>query len=369
VTLSTRLATVAFAIVAAGTPRPLTAQTVTESVARFSLDSVVAVDEFGGENVSNRPQMIIDISAAMRIGDHWQVYVRPWFRLPRPSTPTATPPPWDTELYQAGVRYERPGRVATRVDAGYIISPIGLGLLDARPNLNPTIVPHLAYVVPMPSFDPTGPRVQTVAASYPLGAQVTASATHWDARVAVINSAPTRVYVLGAATNPLQTPVLVAGGGVTPITGLRLGLSFAHGAYATPDEISKPVPSGRLVTMAGGEGEWSFGYTKIRGEFIRSAFETSADTVVAREWFIQGVQTLTPRWFLAARQEGTSAPPLVTTVVPGPRLSFNMFEVTAGFRVTPEITLRSSYDTRESYGATNWDNQVGVSIVWAQRWW
>ena len=121
--------------------------------------------------------------------------------------------------------------------------------------------------------------------------------------------------------------------------------------------------------MVGGEGEWSFGYTKIRGEFIRSAFETSADTAVAREWFIQGVQTLSPRWFAAARQEGTSAPPLATLVVPGPRTDFQTFEATIGYRVTPEIALRGSYYARLTYGSTNWDNQAGVSIVWARRWW
>ncbi len=78
-----------------------------QSVARFSLESVVAVDEFGGQNASNRPQVIIDVSWAVRVGDHWQAIVRPWFRLPRPSPPTAPVPDWDTQLYQAGLRYER----------------------------------------------------------------------------------------------------------------------------------------------------------------------------------------------------------------------------------------------------------------------
>jgi hypothetical protein len=345
------------------------AQPVAPTVARFAVDSVVSVDDFAGENSSDRAQVVIDISASVRLGDNWQIYIRPWFRLPRPNTATGPVPPWDTELYQAGVRYERPGAIATRFDAGYILSPIGLGLLDSRQNLNSNIVPHLAYVVPMPAFDPSGPRVSAVAATYPLGAQLTVSTDHWDARAAVINSAPTRAYVVGAPTNPRQTPVFVTGAGVTPFTGLRLGASFAHGEYATADEISRPGASGRMVTMLGGEGELAFGYTKIRGEFIRSAFETSADTAIAREWFVQGTQTLSPRWFVAARQEGTSAPPLVNGISVGQRTDFETFEATAGFRVTPELTLRSSYYARRNYGATTWDNQVGVSIVWARRWW
>ena len=348
-----------------GAAAPASAQ----SVARFVLDSAISVDTFGGENVSGQPQIIIDVSAGVRIGDHWQLYMRPWFRLPRPSSPTAPTVPWEKELYQAGVRYERPGAVATRVDAGYIISPIGLGLLDSRPNLNPTILPHLSYVIPMLPFDPTGPRVEAVSASYPLGAQLTASTEHWDARAAVINSAPTRPYLLGAPTNPRQTPVVVFGAGVTPMTGLRLGTSFAHGDYATPEEITLRGSQGRSMTMAGGEGELEFGYTKIRGEIIRTAFETSAQTAVAYEWFVQGIQTLSPRWFVAGREEGTSAPPLLTGIVVGQRTNFQVFEVTAGFRVNPDITLRSSFDARRFYGSTNWDNQAGVSIVWARRWW
>ncbi len=348
---------------------PVLAQGGSESVERFSLDSVVGVDAFGGQNVSNQPQVVFDISAAMRIGDNWQLYVRPWFRLPRPASTTAATPPWDTEIYQAGVRYERPGPIATRIDAGYILSPIGLGMLDSRQNLNANILPHLSYLVPMPPFAPAAPRVSPLTTAYPLGAQLTVSTNHWDARAAVVNSAPTRPYILGATTNPRQTPVLVAGGGITPLTGLRFGASFARGDYATAEEIALPNAQGRTVTMIGGEGEWAFRYTRIRGEIIRSAFEAPGETAVAREWFVQGVQTLAPRWFVAARAEGASAPPLLNGIVTGTRTNFAVFEATVGFRVTPDITLRGAYDQRQSYGATSWDNQAGVSIVWTRRWW
>ncbi len=255
------------------TAAPAFAQGAAESVERFSLDSVIGVDSFGGQNVSSQPQIVIDVSAAVRIGDNWQLYVRPWFRLPRPASGSATTPPWDTEIYQAGVRYERPGPIAVRFDGGYILSPIGLGLLDSRQNLNANILPHLSYLVPMPAFAPAAPRVLAVSNAYPLGAQLTISTSHWDARAAVVNSAPTRPYILGATTNPRQTPVVVAGGGITPITGLRLGASFAHGDYATAEEIAVPNARARTVNMIGAEGEWAFRYTRIRGEIIRSAFE------------------------------------------------------------------------------------------------
>ena len=340
-----------------------------QPVARFSLESVLAADEFAGAGVSGRPQLVVDVSLAVRLGDNWQIYVRPWFRLPRPNSSTAPTQPWDKELYQAGVRYERRGPVGLRIDAGQILSPIGLGLYDVRPGVNPTILPHLSYLTPMPAFDPTGPRVSAVSATYPLGAQLTLSTGRWDARAALVNSAPTRVYAIGAVTNPSQTPVVAAGGGVTPITGLRIGASIAHGAYATRQEITVPSAGGRAMTIAGGEGEWEFGGTKVSGEILRTGFETLAGTSVAYEWFVQGQQTLSPRWFVASRREGTSAPPLINGVAVGSRMDLDIFEATAGFRVTPDVTLRSSYYARRFYGATDWARQAGVSVVWARRWW
>ena len=43
----------------------------------------------------------------------------------------------EKQIWQAGVRYERPGAIATRLDAGYMVSPIGLGLLDNRSKYQP----------------------------------------------------------------------------------------------------------------------------------------------------------------------------------------------------------------------------------------
>jgi hypothetical protein len=340
-----------------------------QDFARYSLESVVAVDAFAGESAVNTPQIVIDVSAAVRVGDRWQLFVRPWFRRPRANAPGLPQPPWDKQLYQAGIRWERPGTVATRFDAGYILSPIGLGVYDVRPGVNPTIVPHISYLTPMPLFEPTGPRVSAVSSTYPLGAQFTVSTRAWDARVAAINTAPTRIYAVGAAANPQQTPVVVAGGGVTPRAGLRLGAAVAHGDYARPAELTIPATTGRAMTMVNGEGEWAFGGTKIAAEVLRTAFATRAGDAIAYEWFVQAQHTIAARWFVAGRHEGTSAPPLVGGIAPGARSEMRIAEATAGYRVTPDVTVRASYYTRRPYGTTAWNDQVGVSIVWAHRWW
>ena len=330
-----------------------------QSSARFSLDSAVGVDLFQGENTVDRPNIVVDVTAVARISDRWLLYVRPWFRQPRS-------PEWEKEIYQAAVQYSRPGRIATRLDLGYLASPIGLGMMDTRPGVNPTIGPHYSYILSMPAFDSSGPRVQAIAASYPPGGQFTASTDVWDARVAVIGAAPTRTYKINGSSNPPNTPVAVIGGGITPKVGLRFGASLARGDYAAGDELADIGSTGRRITMMTLEGEYAFGYTKISGEITRDRFQTVSGNAIAYAWFVQGLQTVTPRWFVAARQEGVSAP-VVPTSGTAPLMQYS--EATVGYRLSMDFTLRGSFLARKSFTRSTWDQQGGVSLVWAHRWW
>ncbi len=84
-------------------------------------------------------------------------------------------------------------------------------------------------------------------------------------------------------------------------------------------------------------------------------------------WFFQGQQTLTPRWFAAARVErigGTVRDPLLTPTVS----AFIGTEETAGYRLTPDLTFRVSHRARRAFAQTDFDNQMLGSIVWARRW-
>jgi hypothetical protein len=333
-----------------------------QTPARFSVDSAVQIDQLQGQSTVDRPNIVIDVTASMRLGPGWTLYMRPWFRQPRNST-------WDREIYQAAVQYERTGRVSTRVEAGYIVSPVGLGMMDTRPGVNPTILPHLSYVTPMPAFDAGAPRVQPIASSYPLGAQVTASGLKWDARGGVISAPTNRIFIVNAPTpNPKPRPFVVAGGGITPRVGLRLGASYGAGEYVTREELAVPSANGRMLRMASIEGDYAFGYSRFTGEMTRDRLETSAGTETAYAWFIQGTQTLAPRWFVAARQEGASAPPLRTATVTGRRTIFHVTEATLGYRLTPELAVRGSFITRKAFTRSDWDQQAGVSLVWARRW-
>jgi hypothetical protein len=336
-----------------------------QSLSRVSLDSVGAVDLFGGEGTTGNPDASVDISSVFRLSDSLSLHVRPWFFKSSSNGST-----WSKELYEAAVEYERPGPVSLRVEGGYITSPIGLGILDMRADTNPTIQPHLSYYVPLLPFDRTAPGVGPITNSYPLGVNVTTSTAHWDLRGAVVNAAPTRRYAVNNARgNPDATPVAIGGGGITLIPGLRIGTSFAAGHYATADEVSDPAKAPRQLTMWTAEGEYAFGYTKIAAEFTREMFSHGNATDRSSTWFVQGMHTLSPRWFVAGRHEAISAPPMVFGGPGAPRLAFRTSEGTAGYRLTRDFTLRASVVAARFYTATTTDNRVGVQIVWARRWW
>ncbi len=358
---------------------PLRAQTPLE---RVGLDTTVAMDVFGGSNVSNQPQTTIDIVGTARLAKGWQIYVRPWFRMARPGTPTAVAPAWDALLYQASLRYERSGRVSTRVDIGYMPSQVGLAVYDVNPRQNPVIADHVSYASPMLPFDPgawkvpaaltsnypVGGAMPAVASTYPLAAVVTMSTDRWDARAGLANSAPVRISVAGVEANPRSMPVVEGGAGVTPMPGLRLGVSFAHGVYLT--NVERQLVGDRKVTLAGFESEYAFGHTKMSGEIVHDGFTMPTGDVAATEWFFQATQTLTPRWAVAGRTEGTSAPVVGRNGAPfdrQPHLLAN--ELTALFRVNREVLLKASIYALQPYGQLHWNKQVAVQAVFQRRWW
>lgn len=351
---------------------PLGAQTAVE---RVGLDTTASIDFFSGNNVSSRPQIIVDIVGTVRIGNGWQAYFRPWFRLPRPSVTNgveAPAPPWDAQIYQASLRYERSGPISTRVDLGYMPSPIGLGVFDVNPRQNPVISGHASYFAPMLPFDTGAGRFPAVTATYPLAGMLTVSTTRWDARAAIVNASPVRISVPGVTANPRATPVVEAGAGVTPVVGLRLGAVFAHGAYLTAGELAPSLPPGdRAMTLAGFEAEYSVRYTKVSGEVIHDTFATPGGEVGATEWFIQATQTITPRWAIAGRHEGTSSPVAglgaTAAFSAQPRLRAN--ELTAVFRINRDVLLKGGYYTRQPYGRQDWDHQAAVQAVFQRRWW
>jgi hypothetical protein len=329
------------------------------------------------------PFLLFDVTGTARLRDGLDVVIRPYaHRL--------TGGDWTAEMYQLQVRYMPPTRVPLRLDAGIIGSPVGLNTLELIPSRNPTIDAPFFYFAPLPRFDERPGTAQLISGGYPLGAIVSSSGAHWDARAGVTDQSPTHRRNVLSGNRPPAAPQLVAGGGYTPVTGLRIGASFARGAYRDDAKSALAAGSstgygGNVVqgeateyadAAAGGntgatvltvEGEYALGYTRVAGEWIRDAFETAHEPAIARGFSVEAVQTLTPRWFAAARVNRASSPVLVAPEL-SVRRAATSGELTLGYRVSPEVTLRGGYQVSQWYGAPRQERALALSAVWARRW-
>jgi hypothetical protein len=318
---------------------------------RVSADTVVSASMLSG---ASRPGAMVDATIALDLGHGMTVIARPW-AWRRPNA-TAT-----FQWYQLQVRYQTRTRLPVRVDAGIITSPLGLGTLQQRADLNPTIAPVPYYVGRLPRIESTFDDLQMMSAGYPLGAIVSTSGAWWDVRGGVTDSSPARPR---APLEDRQQPAMaqvIAGGGITPRAGMRIGVGLARGGYR---EAADGVPKG-TATVLNLEGEYTINHTRLSGEWVRNRFSSPGSTPIARAFYLQAVQTITPRLFGAARLARIDPPMLFPDKSDTDR---RIAEVTAGYRLTREWTLRGGYLRERDYLARAWDNQAAVSVVWAKRW-
>jgi hypothetical protein len=327
----------------------------------LALDTAVAVDDTFDGNGNGTTGFSADVLASIEVADGLQL-------IARPSLQRFGNGEWNAQVWVAALRYERPGAVGVRIDAGLIPSPIGMANLMLRPHLNPTIAQPSALFTALPqSLLPV--RATLLGTVYPIGVSATVSSLRWDLRAAVIDTSPVRARRTFADDNPPNPPrfgTIVIGGGVTPVVGFRVGASVAHGGWLKAGETAL-VTGDRNATVITVESELSFRHTRILGEWVRDRLETGFFTRVAHGGFVQVQQTLSPRWFVATRVEGMSAPAAspVDDVI---TQRFTGVEETLGFRLTPEVTLRVSHRAREAFGARGFAHTAAVSVVFWKRW-
>jgi hypothetical protein len=325
----------------------------------FALDTAASFDQTRTFDGDNSTGMILDAVMSVSLGAGFEGMIRPWAQRQASGE-------WNRQIWIAAVRYQRPGPIGLRVDAGLIPSPIGLSNLMLRPQLNPTVSLPASLFQSLPAIEVGGPRATLLGAVYAYGANATVSGTHWDARAAVIDTSPLRTRRIFSSTNPPRFDNVVIGGGITPFVGFRIGASVTHGGWQRANE-SPTITENRDATIVTIESEFSYRFTKLLGEWVRDTLETSGGGRVASGWFVQGQQTLTPRWFIAGRVERMSAPAL-TPLLSIERQHLNGVEETLGFRLTPELTLRIDHRARQGFGRPDFDHQVSLSAVWWKRW-
>ena len=329
---------------------PTSALAQEAATARVSADTALSVSMF---SANKHAAGMFDATISLDAGKGWTGIVRPWAWRRPDGTSTF-------QWYQLQARYQSSTRVPFRLDAGVITSPLGLSTLQQRADLNPTIAPVFYYVIPLPRFD-TFDGLTMMSAGYPLGAIVSVSGARWDLRGGVTDGTPARSRVeLKDGQRPAMAQI-VAGGGFTPRAGLRLGAGFAHGRYRN----ETPTVTAADATVFNLEAEYTINHTRLSGEWVRDRFETTTGAVSARSFYVQGVQTITPRLFGAARLARVLTPPLFGG---RPPTDFTTAELTAGYRLTRELTVRGGYYGQRPYLAADWNHQAAVSVAWARRW-
>ena len=105
--------------------------------------------------------LVIDSFIAAQWGERTQLIARPVSRGRLDGG-------WYHDLYQAGIRYQPPIGLPLRLEAGYALPVIGLGLRRSRPLERDTGSLDLQYVTPLPPFEMGLPTVYPITPSYPL---------------------------------------------------------------------------------------------------------------------------------------------------------------------------------------------------------
>jgi hypothetical protein len=341
----------AAALVALGCGARVSAQ---DAVApRVSAETVASVSMLSSYT---HPSAMFDATATLNLGGGLIAIARPWAW----HRPDGT---WTAQWYQLQLRYQSRARIPVRIDAGIITSPLGLNTLQQRADLNPTISPTFYYVVQLPRIDVPFDGLQMLSAGYPLGAIVSASGARWDVRGGITDSTPARPRAELKKGQRAAAPQLIVGGGFTPHAGVRVGVGLAHGRYR--DGVGTvPEASATVFNL---EAEYAINHTRLSGEWVRNRFGTSLGPTTARAYYLQAVQTITPRIFGAGRIARVNTPPLFPPLIPA-TIDWTTAELTAGFRVTREWTVRGGLYRQRPYRSKTWDNQGAVSLVWARRW-
>lgn len=336
--------------VAASSEAQTDSSTGTREVA---FDTVVGVQDFFDVTGVWKPQLIIDPSATVEVAPRLQLSVRPliWHVMTGD---------WEVYVPQASVRYEFDKGSKWRLEAGRFTSPIGLGMTENRANVNDGVIWwHRGYYSPLPSIGGGAAMHSLVSSIYPTGIQANTSAKHWDARAAFIDRAPADFFHI---EHPPFRPNGVVGGGITPRQGMRIGAATAWGKSGDLN-VSDPY---KMVNV---EGEYAFAYTKISGEWTHDRFETPAGKRDAHGATLQVKQTLTPRMFAHSRATAITSPVTIAATGEVPQRTSWYVDSTFAYLVSSETTVKVAYTQVKKWNVPTVDNQIGVSLVWAKRWW
>jgi hypothetical protein len=251
-------------------------------------------------------------------------------------------PGTSVDLEQGGIRIARhPSFV---IDAGKMTHPLGGFAGRVLSTRNPLIgVPD--------GYSPV----------YPLGLKVSGERGKVDYRAAVVMLPLThRDYV----PDPDQAPRPVVGIGITPVVGLRFGMSAMDGPYLNGD-LSDADLHGRgwrsyHQRVLAAEARYGFAHFDLRAEVAGAKYEVpGSGWISGTTGYVEARATLTPRLFAAVRGEVNDYPfirPSSSGNWTARPSSFRDLEVGGGYRFGANTLLKASWRmddwdvTSDNYG-------------------
>jgi hypothetical protein len=266
----------------------------------------------------------------------------------------------DADLEQVALRYTRLSAPWMMVEAGKILSPMAAYADRRLSTQNPLIAQPYLYT--------TG---------YPWGAKIVGSAGWFDYQAGWIDPSDTDLDDPAIEPDRAFRPALAAG--VTPLTGLRFGLSWTQGPYLNRD-ANDNLPNGRQwrdydQRSLGFDAQFSRGYLELNGQWLLTDYEVPYHESVPDDstYWLELKYTWTPRLYGAIRYQRVEA-----TYVGEPdyhywytdSLRFDAVEVGLGYRFSPDLLLKLAYQTdrwdRNGYGyaAHATGHALGLQLSW-----
>lgn len=241
--------------------------------------------------------------------------------------------PTKVSLEQAYLRYAFGASGRVIVQGGKLTLPFGNFAARYYSDTNPLVGNPLNYEI-----------------SYPLGVQVNGAASRFDYMIAVVDGPLTREEY-DSVPESAPRPALAVG--VTPVTGLRVGVYFTRGEYLSLIAEDWLLPGKTLAdydeTVAGLDLQYSIGHFELNGELTHTRLEVpAADNARGRIWYVEPKYTFSPRWFAALRWErGDQAEAywIWAALWSAETERVDDLEAGVGFRIDPGLVLKGSYRT------------------------
>ena len=216
-------------------------------------------------------------------------------------------------------------------------------------------------------------------ATYPLGVQFAGSSSWFDYRVAYLDlPASNGNYGVDRPDSSFR-PAL--GSGVTPLTGLRFGITYTRGPYL--DRNDYYVPPGRSSNdfdqrVWGFDFQYSLGYLELNGQLVNFRYEVPYyyEDTDDTSWYLELKYTWTPRLYGAARfgkyQVAYFTSYGETYGLPGvaPGREFSDLEIGLGYRLSSNVLIKVAYSSDHwsagdvpDYRLHN-GHSVGMQLSW-----